>query len=74
MMGDRKFGDSGARIVIGSMTGLSDGLAFTDGKTIVPMLSSQDTRAPLTTTKGQTPAGRARSSQSQYTTVIAETA
>ena len=44
MMLDRKFGESGSRIVIEEyMTGPEvTVLAFTDGKTIVPMLSSQD--------------------------------
>lgn len=44
MMADKKFGDSGSRVVIEEcMTGPEvTVLAFTDGKTIVPMLSSQD--------------------------------
>ena len=44
MMQDRKFGDSGLNVVIEEfMTGPEvTVLAFTDGKTIIPMLSSQD--------------------------------
>jgi len=44
MMLDKKFGDSGSRIVIEEfMTGPEvTVLAFTDGHTIIPMLSSQD--------------------------------
>jgi len=44
MMEDKKFGDSGSTVVIEEcMTGPEvTVLAFTDGKTIVPMLSSQD--------------------------------
>ena len=50
MMLDMKFGDSGCRIVIEEcMTGPEvTVLAFTDGKTIVPMLSSQDHKRALT--------------------------
>ena len=44
MMLDKKFGESGSRVIIEEfMTGPEvTVLAFTDGKTIVPMLSSQD--------------------------------
>lgn len=44
MMENKKFGESGSRVVIEEfMTGPEvTVLAFTDGKTIVPMLSSQD--------------------------------
>lgn len=44
MMQDKKFGDSGLNVVIEEyMTGPEvTVLAFTDGKTVVPMLSSQD--------------------------------
>lgn len=44
MMEDRKFGDSGSTVVIEEcMVGPEvTVLAFTDGKTVVPMLSSQD--------------------------------
>ena len=50
MMVDKKFGDSGSRIVIEEyMTGPEvTVLAFTDGKTIVPMLSSQDYKRVFT--------------------------
>ena len=54
MMLDGKFGDSGKQIVIEEyMTGPEvTVLAFTDGKTIVPMLSSQDHKRALTGDKG----------------------
>ena len=44
MMADKKFGESGSRIVIEECLSGPEVtvLAFTDGKTIVPMLSSQD--------------------------------
>ena len=44
MMLDRKFGDSGSRVIIEDyMTGPEiTVLVFTDGKTVIPMLSSQD--------------------------------
>jgi phosphoribosylamine--glycine ligase len=50
IMTDKKFGDSGNQIVIEEcMTGPEvTVLAFTDGKTIVPMLSSQDHKRALT--------------------------
>jgi phosphoribosylamine--glycine ligase len=50
MMTDRKFGDSGGRVVIEEyMTGPEvTVLAFTDGKTVVPMLSSQDHKRAFT--------------------------
>ena len=50
MMLDGKFGDSGSSIVIEEyMTGPEvTVLAFTDGKTIIPMLSSQDHKRALT--------------------------
>jgi len=50
MMLDKKFGDSGNRIIIEEcMTGPEVTiLAFTDGKTIVPMLSSQDHKKAFT--------------------------
>lgn len=44
IMDDRKFGDSGSRVVIEEfLTGPEVSvLAFTDGKTVVPMVSAQD--------------------------------
>ena len=50
MMLDKKFGNSGNRIVVEDyMTGPEVTLlVFTDGKTIVPMLSSQDHKRALT--------------------------
>jgi phosphoribosylamine--glycine ligase len=54
MMLDKKFGDSGATVVIEEfMTGPEvTVLAFTDGKTIVPMLSSQDHKRAFDGDKG----------------------
>jgi phosphoribosylamine--glycine ligase len=54
MMLDKKFGDSGATVVIEEfMTGPEvTVLAFTDGKTIVPMLSSQDHKRVFDGDKG----------------------
>lgn len=49
MMEDRRFGDSGSRIVIEEfLTGPEVSvLAFTDGKTVVPMISSMDHKRAL---------------------------
>ena len=54
MMLDGKFGDSGKQVVIEEyMTGPEvTVLAFTDGNTVVPMLSSQDHKRALTGDKG----------------------
>ena len=53
MMEDKKFGQSGSRIVIEDyMTGPEvTVLCFTDGKTIVPMPSSQTIKGHMTITK-----------------------
>lgn len=54
MMEDRIFGESGSRIVIEEfLTGPEVSvLSFTDGKTIVPMISSQDHKRALDGDKG----------------------
>lgn len=54
MMEEKKFGESGSRIVIEEfLTGPEVSvLSFTDGKTIVPMLSSQDHKRALDGDKG----------------------
>lgn len=59
MMLDRKFGDSGASVVIEEcMTGPEvTVLAFTDGKTIIPMLSSQDHKRVFDDDKGPNTGG-----------------
>jgi phosphoribosylamine--glycine ligase len=56
MMQDKKFGDSGSRVVIEEcMTGPEvTVLSFTDGKTIVPMLSSQDHKRAYDGDRGPT--------------------
>jgi phosphoribosylamine--glycine ligase len=59
MMLDRKFGESGARIIIEEcMTGPEiTMLVFTDGKAIVPMLSSQDYKRAFTGNLGPNTGG-----------------
>lgn len=54
MMADKKFGESGTRVVIEEcMTGPEvTVLAFTDGKTIRPMLSSQDHKRAFDNDRG----------------------
>lgn len=54
MMGERVFGESGSRIVIEEfLTGPEVSvLSFTDGKTIVPMISSQDHKRALDGDRG----------------------
>ena len=54
MMADKVFGDSGSRIVIEEfLTGPEVSvLSFTDGKTIVPMVSSQDHKRALDGDRG----------------------
>ncbi|MDR3277331.1 MAG: phosphoribosylamine--glycine ligase [Oscillospiraceae bacterium] len=59
MMEDKKFGASGARVVIEEcMTGPEvTVLAFTDGKTVVPMLSSQDHKRAFDNDEGPNTGG-----------------
>ncbi|MCL2409996.1 MAG: phosphoribosylamine--glycine ligase [Oscillospiraceae bacterium] len=75
MMLDRKFGDGGGRVVIEEyMTGPEvTVLAFTDGKTIVPMLSSQDHKRAFTGDLGPNTGGMGAFCPSpNYTDDIAE--
>ena len=76
MMQDKKFGDSGSRVVIEEcMTGPEvTVLAFTDGKTIVPMLSSQDHKRAYNDDKGPNTGGMGAFCPSpKYTPEIAQT-
>ena len=76
MMQDKKFGESGSRIVIEEfMTGPEvTVLAFTDGKTIVPMLSSQDHKRAYDNDQGLNTGGMGAFCPSpKYTPHIAET-
>ena len=59
MMEDKKFGNSGSKVVIEEfMTGPEvTVLAFTDGKAIVPMLSSQDHKRVYNDNKGPNTGG-----------------
>ena len=75
MMLDKKFGESGSRVVIEEyMTGPEvTVLAFTDGRTVVPMLSSQDHKRALTGDKGPNTGGMGAFCPSQnYTKDIAD--
>ena len=76
IMLDRKFGNSGSSVVIEEyMTGPEvTVLAFTDGKTVVPMLSSQDHKRALTGNLGSNTGGMGAFCPSpKYTPEIAET-
>jgi phosphoribosylamine--glycine ligase len=59
IMGDKKFGESGARVVIEECTTGPEVtvLAFTDGKTVVPMLSSQDHKRAYDNDEGSNTGG-----------------
>lgn len=59
MLGDRVFGDSGARVVIEEFMQGEEAtlLAFTDGRTVVPMVASQDHKAVLDGDKGPNTGG-----------------
>lgn len=75
MMLDKKFGDSGNKVIIEEcMTGPEVTiLAFTDGKTIIPMLSSQDHKRALTGDLGPNTGGMGAFCPSPlYTPDIAE--
>ena len=76
MMLDKKFGLSGSRVVIEEyMTGPEvTVLAFTDGKTIIPMLSSQDHKRAFTGDLGPNTGGMGAFCPSpNYTDEIADT-
>jgi len=75
MMEDRKFGDSGAKVVIEEcMTGPEvTVLAFADGKRVIPMPASQDHKRAYDGNKGPNTGGMgAISPPPQYTPEIAE--
>ena len=59
IMEDRVFGDAGARVVVEEfLTGEEASfLAFTDGQTVVPMVSAQDHKAALDDDKGPNTGG-----------------
>lgn len=76
MMEDKKFGDSGSRLVIEEcMTGPEvTVLAFTDGKAIIPMLSSQDHKRAYNGDEGPNTGGMGAFCPSpNYTPALAET-
>ena len=76
MMRSKSFGESGSRVVVEEfMTGAEvTVLAFTDGRTIIPMLSSQDHKRALTGDKGLNTGGMGAFCPSPiYTDEIAET-
>lgn len=75
MMKDKVFGSSGSRVVIEEfMEGPEVSvLAFTDGKTVVPMVSSQDHKRALDNDQGLNTGGMGTFSPSRiYTAQIAE--
>ena len=70
MMRDKKFGESGSRIVIEEfLTGpeVSD-LSFTDGKTVVPMISSMDHKRALDGDRGLNTGGMGTVAPNPYYT------
>ena len=76
MMENKKFGESGSRVVIEEyMTGPEvTVLAFTDGKTIIPMLSSQDHKRAYDNDEGLNTGGMGAFCPSpKYTPEIAKT-
>ncbi len=75
IMDDKAFGDAGNRVVIEEfLTGPEVSvLAFTDGKTVVPMVSAQDHKRALDGDKGLNTGGMGTFSPSRiYTPEIAE--
>ncbi len=70
IMQDRKFGDSGSRIVIEEfLTGPEVSvLAFTDGKTLVPMVSSMDHKRALDGDQGLNTGGMGTVAPNPYYT------
>ena len=75
MMGDKKFGEAGARVVIEEcMTGPEVSvLCFTDGKHLSPMLSSQDHKRAYNNDEGPNTGGMGAFAPSpKYTPEIAQ--
>ena len=75
MMEDRMFGDSGSRVVVEEfLTGPEVSvLAFTDGKTVVPMISSMDHKRALDNDEGLNTGGMGTVAPNPYyTSDIAE--
>ena len=75
MMGDKKFGEAGARVVIEEcMTGPEVSvLCFTDGKHLSPMLSSQDHKRAYNNDEGPNTGGMGAFAPSpKYTSEIAK--
>ena len=70
MMSDKIFGESGARVVIEEfLTGPEVSvLSFTDGKTLVPMISSMDHKRALTGDKGLNTGGMGTVAPNPYYT------
>lgn len=70
MMEDRKFGDSGARIVVEEfLTGPEVSvLSFTDGSTVIPMVSSQDHKRALDGDRGLNTGGMGTVAPNPYYT------
>ena len=70
MMEDRMFGDSGSRVVIEEfLTGPEVSvLAFTDGKTVVPMISSMDHKRALDNDEGLNTGGMGTVAPNPYYT------
>ena len=70
IMSDRKFGDSGSRIVIEEfLTGPEVSvLSFTDGKTVVPMVSSMDHKRALDGDRGLNTGGMGTIAPNPYYT------
>ena len=76
IMGDRAFGDSGNKVVVEEfLTGPEVSvLSFTDGKTVVPMVSSMDHKRALDGDKGLNTGGMGTVAPNPYyTDEIAET-
>ena len=69
LMSDRVFGDAGKKIVIEEfLVGPEvSALAFTDGETLVPMVSSQDHKRAMDNDMGPNTGGMAHSHRASFT-------